>query len=234
MKIWVAPTLAAAAIALAPTAAAADDNEVAHWHMDEDAGASVMVDSAPLDGANNGEIVDVTTGVPGLVSGNAYTFNGSTSYVRVPDSDALDPGTSPVTLTVTVRAVDAPMPDDSYDLVRKGYSTTKGGDWKLEIKRSLADHSVGYLNCVFTGVMPDGSRRAVKKVAKVDVVDGLVHQLQCVRTATAVQAVVDGNVFTNRHASGAISNDQPVFVGAKQAQDDELQGTLDEVIVAIG
>lgn len=232
MRTWVAPALLAATVTVVPTAAAAD--VVAHWHMDEESGASVMLDSAPSGGENNGTIVNVTTGVPGLVSGNAYTFDGETPYVEVPDADSLDPGGSEMTVTATVRTVNAPMPDDSYDLVRKGYSTTKGGDWKMEIKRNPNNHAVGRLHCSFKSVMPDGRRRVVARVAQVDIVDGRTHTVQCVRTATAVRAVVDGRVFTKSGTAGTIANREPVIVGAKASGDDVLQGTLDEVIIDIG
>jgi hypothetical protein len=201
--------------------------------MDEEAGASIMLDSASAGGENNGAIRDVTTGDPGLVSGSAYTFDGANSMVQVPDSNLLDPGSSPMTVTATVRTVDRPMPDDSYDLVRKGVTTTRGGDWKMEIKRNPSNASVGRLHCSFKGVMADGVRRAVSRLAQVDVVDGRIHTLQCVRTATAVHAVVDGRVFTTAKVSGSISNDQPVIIGAKSLGDDVLLGTLDDVTIDI-
>jgi hypothetical protein len=232
MWTWVAPALLAGALTVLPTEAGAE--VVAHWHMDEEPGAEVMHDSAPAGGDNDGDIVNVTTGEPGLVSGNAYTFHGETPYVEVPDDNSLDPGSSPMTMTATVRTVDGPMPDDSYDLVRKGYSNTRGGDWKMEIKRNPSNHSVGRLHCSFKSVMPDGRRRVVARVAQVDIVDGRIHTLQCVRTATAVRAVVDGRVFTKTGAAGTIANNQPVIVGAKASGDDVLQGTLDEVIIDIG
>ncbi len=232
MRTWITPALLAAAVTVAPTAASAD--VVAHWQMDEGAGAAVMIDSAPLGGDNHGTIVNVTTGVPGLVSGNAYSFSGETAYVEVPDADGLDPGSSTIRLTATVLAVNVPMPDDSYDLVRKGYSTTRGGDWKMEIKRNPNNHSVGRLHCSFKGVLPDGRRRTVARVAQVDIIDGRTHTLQCLRTSTGVTALVDGRAFTKSGASGSIANDQPVVVGAKMSGDDVLQGTLDEVIVDIG
>jgi len=232
MRIWIAPALLAAGVTVAPTAAQAQ--VVARWHMDEEAGASVMHDSASAGGENDGTIVNVTTGDPGLVSGKAYTFAGGNAYVEVPDSDSLDPGSAPMTITATVRTVNGPMPDDSYDLVRKGYATTKGGDWKMEIKRKPDNHSVGRLHCSFKGVMPDGRRRAVARLAQVDIVDGRTHTVECRRTATSVIAVVDGRVFTKAKVTGHISNTEPVIVGAKMDGDDVLQGTLDEVIVDIG
>ena len=232
MRMLAVSALAAAAVVIAPSAAVAD--VVAHWRMDEGTGASTMVDSASAGGANNGTIQGVRTGDPGLVSGRAYTFDGARSMVRVPDSPVFDPGASPMTVTATVRAVDKPMADDSYDLVRKGLSTTRGGDWKMEIKRDPTNASVGRLHCTFKGVMADGRTLAVSKLAGVDIVDGRVHNVKCVRTATAVHAVVDGRVFTQAKASGSISNDQPVILGAKYAGDDVLLGTLDHVIIDVG
>ena len=232
MRTWVAFTLAAATVAVAPAAGAADE-VVARWQMDEKAGASVMQDSAAAGGDNDGAIHHVTTGVAGLASGNAYTFDGATSYVEVPDADGLDPGTAAISLTATVRAVDGRMPDDSYDLVRKGVVKTKGGYWKMEIKRA-SNASVGRLHCVFRGRMPDGSMQIAKKIAKPDVVDGRVHTLQCVRDGNKIKAVVDGRAYNKTKATGSIANSLPVIVGAKRAGDDVLLGTLDEVVVRVG
>lgn len=204
---------------------------VALWHMDEPAGARTMTDSA---GNNDGTIGGtVTTGEPGLVSGRAYSFDGSTSYVEVADNGSLDPGAEKMTVTATVRTVGGRMPDDSYDLVRKGLTTTAGGDWKMEIKRASTP-TVGKLNCVFKGVMADGSRVAVAKLANVNINDGREHTLKCVKTPRSVQAVVDGRTFTTSKVTGRIDNNANVILGAKSATDDVLQGTMDEVSVNIG
>jgi hypothetical protein len=224
--------LCATVLTLAP--AAANAAVVAEWRMDESSGGT-MVDSATgVGGTNNGTIYGgVQVGQNPLVSGKAYRFSGTTAYVEVPDaSDAFDPGTKNIAVTATVQTVDGPMPDDSYDLVRKGLTTTAGGNWKMEIKRA-ADPSIGKLLCVFKGVV-GGSRVAVQRIANVDVVDGRVHTLKCVKTATSVQAFVDGRTFTTSKAAGSIANDQPVILGAKSASDDVLQGVLDQVTVDIG
>ena len=207
---------------------------VALWHMDEPSGAVTMTDSARAGGTNNGRITGtVTTGAPGLVSGNAYTFGGATSYVEVADNRSLDPVAQNMTVTATVRTVGGAMPDDSYDLIRKGLTTTAGGEWKMEIKRA-SDATVGKLNCVFKGVMADGRRVAVARIANVNINDGRQHTVKCVKTPTSVKAVVDGRTFTTSKVTGWIDNNAPVILGAKSAADDVLQGTLDEVRVAIG
>src|SRR3712207_3429716 len=53
----------------------------ADWQMDETSGQ--MIDSSGNE--NNGDPTDVRQ------TGSRYVFNGSTSYVVVPDSDSLDP-----------------------------------------------------------------------------------------------------------------------------------------------
>lgn len=199
---------------------------VAQWKMDEGSGASVMTDSAG--GDNNGAISSVITGVPGLAGGNAYQFDGATSYVNVPDAPELDPGTKDIALQATVKVEDGEILDDSYDIVRKGITSTPGGDFKMEIKRNGTDTTVGKLLCVFKGT------NTVKRQARPDIVDGRAHTLKCIKKAGSVQAVVDGRSYTTTATAGAIANDQPVVLGSKVAGDDVLQGVLDEVSINIG
>ena len=207
---------------------------VAWWHMDETQGATTMVDSSAT-GANNGTIVgNVTTGVPGLVSGGAYQFTGKSSYVEVPDvGDSLDPFSHNMSITASVRTFGGVMTEDSYDLVRKGVTTTQGGMWKMEIKRGTGG-TLGKLNCVFKGVMPDGKRVAVARMSNINLNDGLTHTIKCIKTPTSVQAVVDGRVYTKTQPTGWINNSLPTIVGAKAGTDDFLHGTLDEVVIDIG
>jgi hypothetical protein len=232
MRLLGVSLLAAGFTILASSPASA--TVVGLWHMDEPRGAVTMMDSSGAGGTNNGNILGaVTTGVPGLVSGNAYQFGGTTSYVEVPDNGSLDPLSKNMTVSASVKTVGGSMPDDSYDLVRKGLTTTAGGDWKMEIKRA-SDPTVGKLNCVFKGVMADGSRVAVARIASVNVNDGRTHKLECRKTPTSVEAVVDGRIFSTSKTTGSIDNNTSVIVGAKSATDDVLQGTMDEVSVDIG
>src|SRR5215204_6318436 len=82
----------------------------ADWQMNETSGQ--MIDSSGNN--NNGDPTDVRQ------RGSRYVFNGSTSYVLLPDSDSLDPQEKDITLRARVKVTDAPMDDDSYDIVRKG------------------------------------------------------------------------------------------------------------------
>src|SRR5215216_4999797 len=191
----------------------------ADWQMNETSGQ--MIDSS---GNNNtGTPVDV------LQTGSSYVFNGSTSYVLLPDSDSLDPQENDITLSASVMVTNTPMPDDSYDIVRKGLSSTPGGDYKMEIKRA-ADPTVGKLHCLFKG---DGG--TVDKVARRDIVDGNWHTLECIKTSTSVVASMDGSGSTKAGSAGSISNASEVLVGAKTAVplDDVFNGAMDYVSIDI-
>jgi hypothetical protein len=124
--------------------------------------------------------------------------------------------------------------DDSYEIIRKGTTKTSGGEWKMEIKRSGTDTTVGRLRCAFKGVLPGGGTSLAVKQATPDVVDGRVHTLQCKRVGDIVTALVDGRAFSLTKATGSIANAEPVIVGSKVAGDDVLQGVLDAVSLNIG
>jgi hypothetical protein len=191
----------------------------ADWQMVKTSGQ--MLDSSGNN--NNGTPKDVRQ------MGSRYLFNGSTSYVTVPDSDSLDPEESDITLSAGVKVTDTPMNDDSYDIVRKGLSATPGGDYKMEIMRA-ANPSVGRLHCLFKG-----TGGTVDKVAQRDIVDGNRHKLECIKTRTSVVARVDGSVSTKAGSAGSISNGSNVLVGAKTADplDDMFDGKMDFVSIDI-
>jgi hypothetical protein len=192
----------------------------ADWQMNETSGQ--MIDSSGNE--NHGAPTDVRR------PGSRYVFNGSTSYVGVPDNDSLDPLEKDITLRASVKVTDAPMDDDSYDIVRKGLAGRPGGQYKMEIKRA-ADPTVGKLNCLF-----QGSGGTVNKVSRRDIVDGNWHTLECVKTSTSVVAKVDGRRGSTKTGSaGSISNPTNVLVGAKTAVplDDVFDGKMDFVSIEI-
>src|SRR3712207_1228460 len=192
----------------------------ADWQMNETSGQ--MIDSSG--NGNNGTPTDQRQ------TGSRYVFNGSTSYVTVPDSDSLDPLEKDITLRARVMVTDAPMDDDSYDIVRKGLAGRPGGQYKMEIKRA-ADPTVGKLNCLF-----QGSGGTVNKVSRRDIVDGEWHTLECIKTSTSVGARVDGRRGSTKAGSvGSISNPTNVLVGAKTAVplDDMFDGAMDFVSIDI-
>ena len=195
--------------------------KAADWQMNETDGP--MLDSSG--NTNNGSPTDV------LQTGGTYVFNGSTSRVAVPDTnDSLDPLEKDITLRASVRVPDGPMDDDSYDVVRKGLSSTTAGDYKMEIFRTI-DPEVGQLHCLFKG--PSGK---VSRKVPLDIVDGRWHTLECIKTSNSVVARVDGGKsYTFTGSTGSISNAKEVLVGAKTTNpfDDMFEGEMDFVSVEI-
>ncbi len=191
--------------------------EAANWQMDETSGQ--MIDSSAN---HNGSPTDV------LQTGSTYRFNGSTSRVAVRDTnDGLDPLEKDITLRASVRVTDEPMDDDSYDIVRKGFVGSRGGDYKMEIKRG-ANPTVGKLHCLFKG-----TEGKVDKVARHDIVDGRWHTLECIKRSNFVVARVDGKSYTKTGSAGSISNAKEVLVGAKKTNpfDDVFEGEMDFVSI---
>jgi hypothetical protein len=187
---------------------------VALWHMDETSG-TVMHDSV---GANDGSLSNVTLGVPGFLN-TAYGFANST--ITVPDAPALNPGASRFTLTVHLKATQVPATPD-WDVIRKGLFSTVGGEYKMEYQPS------GQASCGFTG-----SAGSVELIAGPALNDGRWHTVQCVRDASDIQVVVDGQAFTKAGATGTISNTASMTIGSHPMAE-FFNGDLDEVSVATG
>jgi Concanavalin A-like lectin/glucanases superfamily len=220
-RALVAPVSGAAVlavVALAPGAAAASTVN-ALWHMDEAAGATLMVDSS---GHNNtGTLHSVTAGVPGKV-GTAYSFGGSKvqSYVEVPDSPTLNPGTAKINISVWFNTTSLPTSGD-FDLVRKG--DYPGQEYKVELLQG------GIINCEFLGasahvVLHGGSGLA----------NGAWHHINCIASSTGEKLELGGKVVaSSTKPVGSISNTTPVEIGAHPGSD-WYKGKLDEVSITVG
>lgn len=203
-------------IVAAPAAAAAT---AALWHMDESSGQT-MVDSSGS--GNNGTLQNVTRVTPGYNgAGRAYSFNGSSSRVSVPNSPSLNPGSQNITITAHVRFASKPSAAvGDYDLVRK---QKPGAIYKVEIL------GTGKAFCKFTGT---GGNVAIS--AGPVLADNRWHTIVCRKTASQVTLTVDGATFTKNGSAGSISNSIGVTLGAKPTAADQYKGVLDEVSIAIG
>ncbi len=211
-----------AAFLAGAASASASTSPVALWHMDELSG-SVMDDSI---GDHDGALHSVQLGLPGF-SGTAYGFTGSSgsggsnSYVSVPSASDLNPGSADVSITVRLKATDTPaMPD--WDLIRKGYYTTPGGEYKMEYQPT------GQASCGFKG-----SITYAELVAGPALNDGQWHTIQCVKTFSQVKLVVDGQEFSKTTTVGTIANTDPVVIGAYPGSE-FFKGSLDEAVIETG
>jgi hypothetical protein len=191
---------------------------VALWHMDETSGTT-MFDSV---GSHNGFLHSTQLGLPGF-AGSAYGFNGSSSYVDVPSSNDLNPGSANITFTIHLKTSGTPpAPPADWDIFRKGLYTTHGAEWKMEFQET------GQASCGF-----EGTGGYAELVAGPAINDGQWHTISCVKTSTAIQVVVDGQAFSKAATVGSIANNTDVAIGARPGSD-WYDGQLDEASIQIG
>ena len=127
---------------------------------------------------------------------------------------------------VTVHVALTKVPDDDYDVIRKGLSTTKGGDWKIEVV-NVSGQAIA--RCYLKG-----STGSWQKTTGPDLADGAFHTITCERHATTVVLSVDGRIWKSTKTVGNLSNTAQVSIGAKAEGGDWLNGRLDEVSIVIG
>jgi hypothetical protein len=208
-----------------PLSAGAAGSLVAQWHMDETSG-TIMLDTSGA--GNNGTLSNIALGQPGI-SGTAYGFDGSDSFVTVPDSSSLDPGSRDISFTVNVSFPEVPATD--YDLLRKGLSTSSGGDYKVEILKKKSG-TEAWASCFF------GGSAAGKGITfKRDLADSQWHAITCAKTSSTISITVDGSTATKSVAVGSIANSSPLWLGAKfkgTTPKDRYEGLMDEVSIQIG
>ncbi len=191
------------------------------WHFDETTGA-VAVDSSGL--KHHGKIIGATLGVEGFL-GTSFQFDSDQARVEVPSAADLNPGTSNFEVTAHIYLDAAPAQGQTYDVVRKGLSSTSGGEFKLEIVPG------GRAQCT-----AKDSKKLVGKVAAktASLVDGAWHTIGCRRVGHAWSVIVDDKVVSKTVSFGSISNTKKISIGGKYGQEDGVRGRVDEVQFWIG
>ncbi|MEA2506230.1 MAG: hypothetical protein QOH48_848 [Actinomycetota bacterium] len=192
--------------------------DVGLWTMNETSGGT-MLDSGAAP-ANDGTLNNVTLGVPGVDGSTGYGF--TRGYVSVPDDPSLNPGSANVKVSISADPSSLPTSGD-FDVMRKGDSPAQ--QIKMELLQS------GALLCSFRGT--SGSKEVSSTVTLLP--NTGYHTLQCVKTTTQIQAVVDGSVSVLNATIGCISNTAPVVIGAHgDGSYDFYRGSLDEAVITIG
>jgi hypothetical protein len=210
--------VAAAVLLLSGTAQAA--TTVAMWNMGDS--GSTMYDATGR--GHTGTLHNVAVQQPGQ-SGKAFRFSGSPSYVSVPASDDLNPGTGNFRIQLSVNFTSRPSAAVvDYDLLRRGLSTTSGGDYKVEILQN------GRAYCEFKGSSGTGSVSGGP-----DLANGRWHVISCARTASAVILTVDGVSYSVAKQTGSIANTVSLYIGAKDGGGaDQYTGLMDAVSISKG
>jgi hypothetical protein len=212
---WV---LSAGAVMVLALPAAASASVVSLWHMDETSG-STMRDSV---GPNNGTLTNVALGQPGFLNG-AFGFNGSSSIIKVPNNASLIPGASDFTVTVHVKFSAVPSAAiGDYDLIRRGLSSSTGGDWKVEIL-PRDNGTTAKASCQASG--SGGSRTNTNGP---NLANNAWHTITCIKRASSLTLQVDGVTYPKTATIGSITNTSRLTLGAKSSGD-WFGGLMDEV-----
>jgi hypothetical protein len=192
---------------------------VATWHMNEVAGRT-MHDSDGAAHTSTGTTHAVRVGVEGDAE-RGYSFNGRSSYVSVPGR-GLNPGLRPVRLKISLRTTKLPKAHDDWDLIRKGYYTTAGGEFKAELWHS------GQASCGFRGSLGYTEFTAGPKLN-----DGEWHTVTCTKEVSSVTLEVDGKSYLKSVKVGSMVNSDPVMIGARPGNG-YFRGRLDEASISFG
>ena len=173
------------------------------------------------DGINEGGPV---VGLPGH-QGTAYSFDAAGSWVQVRSDASLNPGTHDFLLSAWVNFTANPASGNSADILRKGLSFARTGDFKLEILDS------GRVRCTAHDA---GHKEAVVLApAQRTVTDGRWHLVGCARTHGGWSVVVDDSLTTDRTRLRSISNDIPLSIGSKYGLEELPPGRMDDVRMVI-
>jgi hypothetical protein len=148
-------------------------------------------------GAHNGTLVGGARFAPGKV-GQAFSFNGTSGYVSIPDSPSLDAFADRITIMAWIK-VNHLMANPEWE----GIVTKGNASWRL-----LATSGATTIYFAASGATPAdiyGSR---------NVNDGQWHHVAAVYDGINLSLYVDGALDASKPASGSISrNRDPVCVG---------------------
>ena len=197
-----------AAMMLPVPAAGAATGFRAHWKFDEVHSSTAVDSSRHHNDGTNFHIVGDGTG---------YTFNGVSSRVVVPSSASLNPRFADFSFGVTLTMTEPPRPiGETYDVLRKGLSTSKGGDYKLEVK-NIKGNAVA--RCVVRSVRANGTKvLAAIQATRKTLADGRSHKVTCSKTRKQISIAVGTRAVRTKsfpHGLGSVSNTFKLAIGAK-------------------
>jgi hypothetical protein len=197
-----APLAVALALTIAFPSAAEATTIVGQWNMDNTFGTT-MEDSSG--NGNDGTTYNIVT------SGGGYIFDGGTSKVIVPDSPTLNPGTSDFSFSVQLQTDTIPPRGRDYDILRKGISTTRGGEYKLEL---INVNGSAKALCVVKDSA--GHSKSIRGGGPLNLADNVLRTITCKKTATSLSVQVTSRPLNSKSANlGSISNNQPLTIGVK-------------------
>jgi hypothetical protein len=192
------------------------------WNFEESSGTTAH-DSSSFN--NDGTILKQPTLRQAGHTGSAFLFGTNSSWVKVPTAASLNPGTADFEASAWIKGTVAPASGQTYDVIRKGLSTTAGGEYKLEIIPG------GKVRCS----AKDAARVRGVATSTTSVMNGAWHKVACRLTGSTWAVVVDDSVRASRSVPfGTIANTKDLSVGSKYGQEDGFRGLIDEVRLTVG
>ena len=231
-RILLAAPLAVSLLGDARAAAVPAAGVVASYAFD---GVSGVV-SGVTDDSGHGHALRVLGGGPVTAvahdAGRALRFPAGCcprAILEAASDPALNPGRAAFGYGASVRLTAAET-SPGANVLQKGYFTSPGGQWKLQV-----DGYAGRPSCVLVGA---GTRTGHLVAARRSVADGRWHRLACRRTADRLSISVDGAVEATRAIPMdlTVANDVPLRIGGKGTggANDQFHGELDDVFLTVG
>lgn len=140
--------------------------------------------------------------------------------------DSLNPGTRPLRYGASILMTREDLADGA-NVVQKGYSVGGSTQFKLQV-----DHEQGHPSCVIAS-----PGKIYKAEPKLNVADGVWHDLACGRDGNRLTLTVDGTPGDSVEvpADLSIANAEPLRVGGKgpTGANDQYAGQIDNVFLTI-
>jgi hypothetical protein len=148
--------------------------------------------------------------------GRGYRFNGVDSRVIVQSSATLNPRFESFSWGVTLSMTKAPTPvGETYDVLRKGLVTTKGGDYKIEVM-NVGGKAVA--RCVTRSFRRNGTKVLASVQGSTNLANRRRHRIRCTKTSTSITLEVDSLALRTKSypgGLGSVSNTSNLALGAK-------------------
>ena len=148
--------------------------------------------------------------------------------VEVMLAPELDPGERDFEFGATVW-LDPGQTTTGSNIVQKGRFGTEGGQWKLQV-----DNDAGEPSCVVRADEPGAEPLVVR--SEVSIADSSWHRVVVPARRDGVSIEVDGELGREEGATGSVTNDSPIRIGAPGVgeDDDQFHGRVDDVFLFVG
>jgi hypothetical protein len=232
----IAVGLVAAAVLIPASANAQSTNTRLSYTVPASESGNVAVDSS--DQHNDGVLKGGVTRRHGAYKFHPLTADGKFDRIVAPDDPSLSPGTSPFTYSVGVKVKpDAVWENSEMAILRHGDSETAGGDYKMELHKSLT--GVVSAECVMHDDDAHGSGY-VRGTGEITINDGHWHTITCGRVSVdTVSLTIDGHT-TTRTTHGSLANiveSVPLLIGCQnqgRGKKEQFVGKMDDITLTVG